>query len=580
MSVAARIEEHTVDSPEIFVGKDVLELLSSSMYVNPLSIFREYVQNATDAIDDAVALGLLASNDDGLIEINLDHIDRRVIIRDNGKGLSNTEFPTRMVSFGASEKRDTDARGLRGVGRLSGLGYVQRLVFRSRATNDSSVLEAAWDGRVVKSMLASTDRDIDLETIVRDSVTVKRIDPEGYPAHFFEVELNKPRRIANDKLLNESEIEFFLAQVCPCPFSPDFSYGRETVKLLAPYGRAGKSYAIHVNGSDTPIYRPYRDEVAYSDTKTSSLGKFKSFEIESIDGECSCGRLAYSSRLSGERFPSHKVFVACAHELVTSRSEMIACSPRYFPEERFCSWTIGEVHVLDARVVPNGRRDEFEASTHLDNIIAHLRPLGAEIARECRISSRRRNRMKSFELGADKIYEKLDVIQQGAVSEEYAKSIKAEIGSVLAEMRKAVDFELFEDDERRAFRSRLTLIKKAVDACTTKVEGNVLDGLSHPARATYKRSLRLDLRVLCESKLPRRTSSTECLIASHDHDALRLMTLVSSEELIPNLSEARTGFREPLNEPSYIATWCDMRQLRSQPTCGGPRFRCSGLTVW
>ena len=26
------------------------------MYVNPLSIFREYVQNATDAIDDAVGL--------------------------------------------------------------------------------------------------------------------------------------------------------------------------------------------------------------------------------------------------------------------------------------------------------------------------------------------------------------------------------------------------------------------------------------------------------------------------------------------------------------------------------------------
>ena len=484
MSVAARIEENTVDNPEIFVGKDVLELLSSSMYVNPLSIFREYVQNAADAIDDAVAFDLLASNDDGLIEINLDHIDRRVIIRDNGKGLANTEFPTRMVSFGASEKRGTDARGLRGVGRLSGLGYVQRLLFRSRTTNDPSVLEAAWDGRVMKRMLASTNHDIDLETIVRESVTVKRIDPEGYPAHFFEVELYKPRRIANDKLLNESEIEFFLAQVCPCPFSPDFSYGRETVKLLAPYGRAGKSYAIHINGSDTPIYRPYRDEVAYSDTKTSSLGKLKSFEIESIDGDVAAvgwlihhdyqGAIPVSQGVRGLRARVGNIQVG--HDRLFSK---------VFPEERFCSWTIGEVHVLDARVVPNGRRDEFEASTHLDNIIAHLRPLGAEIARECRISSRRRNRIKSFELGADKVYEKLDVIQQGAVSEEYAKSIKAEIGSVLSEMRKAVEFELFEDDERRALRSRLTSIKKAVDAYTKKIEGNILDGLSHRERATY-----------------------------------------------------------------------------------------------
>ena len=35
----------------IFIGKDILELLSSSMYVNPLSIYREYVQNAVDSIE-------------------------------------------------------------------------------------------------------------------------------------------------------------------------------------------------------------------------------------------------------------------------------------------------------------------------------------------------------------------------------------------------------------------------------------------------------------------------------------------------------------------------------------------------
>ena len=140
-----------------------------------------------------------------------------------------------------------------------------------------------------------------------------------------------------------------------------------------------------------------------------------------------------------------------------------------FPEDRFCSWAIGEVHILDARIVPNGRRDEFESNTHLDNIIAHLRPVGAEIARECRVSSQKRNRLKTFELGADKVYEKLDVIKQGAVSERYSNSIKAEIGTLLSEMRKAVDFELFEDDDRGALRGSLASIEKAVDTHTTKV---------------------------------------------------------------------------------------------------------------
>lgn len=485
MAEAARKEDEQFDAPEVFVGKDVLELLSSSMYVNPLSIFREYVQNATDAIDDAVAAGLLPSIDAGLIEINLDHIDRRVVIRDNGMGLSNEDFPARMLSFGASEKRGTNARGFRGVGRLSGLGYMQQLVFRSRTKGDNNVLEATWDGRVVKRMLAANDADADLRSIVREAVTLKRLDPDDYPLHFFEVELVKPRRIANDRLLNEVEIETFVSQVCPCPFSPDFSYGQEIAALLEGHGRAGKSYRIHINGTDTPVYRPYRDHIEYSDTKKATLRNLKTFKIESIDGETAAigwlihhdyqGAIPTAQGVRGLRARVGNIQVG--HDRLFLE---------IFPEDRFCSWTIGEVHVLDARVVPNGRRDEFESNAHLDNIIAHLRPVGAEVARECRVSSQKRNRLKTFELAADKIYEKLDVLKQGAVSERFAKSTKAEIGTLLSEMRKVVDFDLFEDEDRRAMRSGLASIEKAVDAHTTKAEGDIFESLPARKRATYK----------------------------------------------------------------------------------------------
>ncbi len=474
------LEEH-----EVFVGKDVLEILSSSMYVNPLSIFREYVQNATDSIDDAVVLGLLPSIDDGLIEINLDHIDRRVVIRDNGKGISNEDFPARMLSIGASEKRGTDARGLRGVGRLSGLGYVQQLLFRSRTDGDTKVMEAMWDGRVVKSMLASTDRVTDLPTIVREAVTLKLLNPDDYPTHFFEVEFVKPRRISNDRLLNEVEIEAFISQVCPCPFSPEFSFGPEIATLLATHGRAGKSYNIHINGAEEPVFRPYRDEVVYSDTKKANLLNLESFKIESIDGDIAAvgwlvnhdyqGAIPVSQGVRGLRARVGNIQVG--HDRLFLD---------IFPEDRFCSWAIGEIHVLDTRIVPNGRRDEFESNAHLDNIIAHLRPVGAQIARECRVSSQKRNRLKTFELSADKIFEKLDVIKQGAVSEQYAKSIKAEVATLLSEMRKAIDFDLFEDDDRGALRGRLASIENAVDTHTTKVDGDILEYLPSPKRATYK----------------------------------------------------------------------------------------------
>lgn len=455
------------------------------MYVNPLSIFREYVQNAADALDDAAEAGLFSSIDEGRIEINLDHIDRRVVIRDNGIGLSNAEFPSRMLSFGASGKRGTEARGFRGVGRLSALGYVQQLVFRSRAKGDVKVLEAAWDGRVVKRLLASNDAKTDLRTIVKEAVSLKRLDPGEYPSHFFEVELIKPRRIANDRLLNETEIATFIGQVCPCPFSPEFELGVDIANLLAPHGRAGKVYNIYINDSATPVYRPYRNQVAYSDTKTAALHSLKSFEIESIDGGLAAvgwlihhdyqGAIPVSQGVRGLRARVGNIQVGhdrLFHEV--------------FPEDRFCSWTIGEVHVIDSRVVPNGRRDEFESNAHLDNIIAHLRPIGAEVARECRISSQKRNRLKAFELAADKIYEKLDVLKQGAVSERYAKSIRKEIGSLLSEMHKVTEFDLFEDAEGGALRSQLWTIEQAVDAHATKVEGDIFESLPQRKRATYK----------------------------------------------------------------------------------------------
>lgn len=482
---AKKLEAKSLNEHDVFVGKDVLELLSSSMYVNPLSIFREYVQNATDAIDDAIAAGLLPSIEAGQVEINLDHIDRRVVIRDNGIGLSNADFPVRMLSFGASAKRGTDARGFRGVGRLSALGYVQQLVFRSRAHGDTKVLEASWDCRVVKRLLAAPDGESDLQSIVKEAVTLRQLDPGEYPTHFFEVELVKPRRIANDRLLNEVEIDAFIGQVCPCPFSPEFGFAQEIAQLLEPHGRAGKSYNIHINDADEPVYRPYRNKVEYSDTKSAALRSFKSFEIESIDGGTAAvgwlihhdyqGAIPVSQGVRGLRARVGNIQVG--HDRLFLE---------VFPEDRFCSWTIGEVHVLDSRVVPNGRRDEFESNAHLDNIIAHLRPIGMEVARECRISSQKRNRLKAFELAADKIYEKLEVLKQGAVSQRYAKTIREEIGTLLGEMRKVTEFDLLIDEERGALRSQLRDIEKAVDAYTTKVEGDIFEKLPASKRATYK----------------------------------------------------------------------------------------------
>ncbi len=53
----------------------------------------------------------------------------------------------------------------------------------------------------------------------------------------------------------------------------------------------------------------------------------------------------------------------------------------FSPETRFNGWAVGEIHVVDRRIVPNGRRDHFEQNAHYTNLVNQLGPIAREIAK-------------------------------------------------------------------------------------------------------------------------------------------------------------------------------------------------------
>ena len=118
-----------IDEEYLVIGKDILELLVNGMYVNPLTIYREYVQNSADSIDEAKEAGLDVNQ--SRIKIQLLHAERTVKIRDYGHSLSNEDFIRVITALGASHKRGLKLRGFRGVGRLSAL-ICQQLIFRGK----------------------------------------------------------------------------------------------------------------------------------------------------------------------------------------------------------------------------------------------------------------------------------------------------------------------------------------------------------------------------------------------------------------------------------------------------------------
>src|SRR5437870_1108642 len=85
----------TIDSRDVVIGRDVLELVSSAMYVDPITIYREYVQNAADAVDEARRHGMLAADEPGRVDIEINPSTRSVRVRDNGAGIAAADFVRR-----------------------------------------------------------------------------------------------------------------------------------------------------------------------------------------------------------------------------------------------------------------------------------------------------------------------------------------------------------------------------------------------------------------------------------------------------------------------------------------------------
>jgi len=417
------------DEP-IVVGKDILEVLSSAMYVDPLAIYREYIQNAADAIDEARRTSVLGPTETGTVEIEIDIETRTATICDNGTGIPIADFENRLTSFGASAKRGTNARGFRGVGRLSGLAYCQELVFRSRCAGESLVSELRWDCRKAKSLLRSPDFSGDLADVVSQSVQVRRIDGKKWPEHFFEVQLRCVPRFRNDWLLNPTVIEEYLSQVAPLPFAPQFRFADDITTMLGE--NVGlTNITLKVGGKIDPTFRPHRDSFDISGG-SDTFQELQKIHIPGLDGgTAAIGWILHhgykgavpSLNLKGLRLRSGNIQVGTSGILED-----------LFIEARFNSWCVGEIHVMDQRIIPNGRRDHYEQNVHYNNLVNHISPLAREISNRCRASSAKRNWLRQFELQKAGVLERVEIIRQGSVTRSQRKKLEIDIALALQTM--------------------------------------------------------------------------------------------------------------------------------------------------
>lgn len=481
MSAPIRLAKasEVVEGGPAVVGKDVLELLSTAMYVDPLTVYREYVQNAADAIDQARTAGRAA----GRIEIVLDAAARTATIRDDAAGIPASDFRRVLTSVGASEKRGTQARGFRGVGRLSGLAYARSLTFQSRAAGETRVSTMTWNCQALRTALRHPADTRDLASIINAITTTTVTEEAGDP--YFEVRLEGVARQGDDRVMSPGAVADYLSEIAPVPLDPSFSMGTAIAERLGGAVALG-DVAITINEGQQ-LTRPFRDELPIDGRRPLRLRKIAFVEVPSIDGGIAAVGWVAHHDYEGTIHPSTHVrgLRVRAGDVQVGEAGILA---DVFPESRFDAWTVGEVHVLDPRIIPNGRRDDFERNVHLANLKNHLAPLGRDVANRCRTSSRDRKRLRDLELEQAAAREGLAVLAQGGLNAASQDRMALNVELSLMRAEKLLGEPGLVDDANSSVRSAVAQLRAELEqlAGADAPVASPLDRLTPDRRAFYE----------------------------------------------------------------------------------------------
>ncbi len=365
-------------------GMYLLENLTSGMYNDPLSIYREYIQNSVDSFD-------LSSNNNGhyAVNIDLDPFDRSIRIFDNGLGVSAKKAEEVLSSIGESNKRGLHLRGFRGIGRLGGIAFCDKAIFRTKAEGESTESIQEWDCFRLKKALNLSNKPRTFKQILKNITKFYQRNSQSKEGSYFEVILYDVKSFKN-YIFDIERVRNYLSQVAPVPFDNNFIFGRKIDRYLkenlSHYGK----YSIVLNGEH--IYKPYRSKIRTTKNKGGGFDHIDDVELIAVDvGYKSpiaygwygkrrdlLGSISKGESCSGIRVRAGNILIGGPHLL-----------DKCFREDRFNSYTVGEIHIDSAELVPNSRRDDF-----IDNESKALfydaieRQIGLPISKEIRLRSR------------------------------------------------------------------------------------------------------------------------------------------------------------------------------------------------
>jgi hypothetical protein len=375
-NVAVAEPEGVSADPRFLIGSYVLETLTTGMYVEPRDCIREYVQNAFDAIRSAreTPTGRTLV---GKIEVSVEAGGKGFVsIQDNGFSIPEARVWETLTAIGASRKNARRQAGFRGIGRLAGIAYCDRLEFTCKAAGETIESKVTYDCAEIRNALREGDEE--LEPVFRRSISMTKTDvADKKDQHYTIVTLNGLSE-APTELKTIPALSAYLRMVAPVDFRAGWNHGDEirrhaeavsqpiptTTVFIGPAGEQGEE-----------LRKPYTSTI-HGGGKPATIRKINFFQGGEAVGSRWWGWYAetplYGSindEVGGFRLRAKNIQLGGADILNRTLQKH---SHSY---ARFSAWHIGEIHIDGDTVFPNARRDGLEDS-------AAWREIEAQVAAE------------------------------------------------------------------------------------------------------------------------------------------------------------------------------------------------------
>jgi Histidine kinase-, DNA gyrase B-, and HSP90-like ATPase len=364
-------------------------ILSQDLYPRKLEVVREYIQNASDALDEYRSVAeYIGDRSEPLIRISIQ--GRSLLIFDNGIGMDEEEID-KLKRIAYSEKKSGEEAGYKGIGRLAGIAVADKLKISSTSYGSDRLYcfeFRAKDMREDISEKKKTGIQEPASQVISRHTEIKwiDIDPES---HYTIVEIRDVSP-SYQNLLDPDILMEYIGDIAPVDFAPvpDFSSGpliSEKLRRNVPDYSPKTMFLAKQNGERVRIYKPYRNEMVLAEPDFIEIqdpndpNKLLAYCWFASKGQETLGKVRPSGRIfavdDGDGVEQKRRFAGLVYKLfgftigdrsLPQRTLWTTALPRAL-------WFTGEIHVIDKGVVPTTDRSDFVETQARDKLYAASR---------------------------------------------------------------------------------------------------------------------------------------------------------------------------------------------------------------